>query len=139
MPGYIRQPCAVIADAVNILSNAWQDSHSSWDVSSRDAANTTVNTAILAGIVPSANNIYSGGAENFPRFLEDWGGKTLTYYGSMVELYKSRQSIGTWVAIMFTIHPCVSGFSTLIFSITPRPEVYSSTATSKADGFSPNR
>ena len=94
--GYIRQPCAVIADAVNILSNAWQDSHSSWDVSSRDAANTTVNTAILAGIVPSANNIYSGGAENFPRFLEDWGGKTLTYYGSMVELYKSRQSIGTW-------------------------------------------
>ena len=94
--GYIRQPCAVIADAVNILSSSWVDSHSSWDVSTRDAANTTVNTAVLAGIVPSANNNYSGGAENFLRFLEDWGGKTFTYYGSMVELYQSRQSIGKW-------------------------------------------
>ena len=24
--GYTRQPCAVVADAVNILSNAWVDS-----------------------------------------------------------------------------------------------------------------
>jgi hypothetical protein len=94
--GYTRQPCAVIADAVNVLSSAWLDSHSSWDVSARDAVNTTVNTAVVAGIVPSANNNYSGGAENFLRFLEDWGGKTFTYYGSMVELYKSRQSIGKW-------------------------------------------
>lgn len=94
--GYTRQPCAVIADAVNVLSNAWVDSHSSLDVSQRDATNTTINTAVLAGIVPSANNNYSGGAENFLRFLEDWGGKTFTYYGSMVELYQSRQAIGKW-------------------------------------------
>ena len=94
--GYTRQPCSVVADAVNILSNSWSDSNSSSGLSSRTASNTTINTAILAGIVPSANNIYSGGAENFPRFLEDWSGKTLTYYGSMVELYKSQQSIGTW-------------------------------------------
>ena len=39
---------------------------------------------------------YSGGAENFPRFLEGWGGVKITYYGSMVELYKSAQSIGKW-------------------------------------------
>lgn len=94
--GYTRQPCAVIADAVNVLSSAWIDSHSSSDVSTRDAVNTTVNTAVVAGIVPSANNNYSGGAENFLRFLEDWGGKTFTYYGSMVELYQSRQAIGKW-------------------------------------------
>ena len=94
--GYTRQPCAVIADAVNVLSSAWLDSQSSSDVSARDAANTTINTAIVAGIVPSANNNYSGGAENFLRFLEDWGGKTFTYYGSMVQLYQSRQSIGKW-------------------------------------------
>ena len=42
------------------------------------------------------NNNYSGGAENFPRFLENWSNKTLTYYGSMVELYQSHQSIGSW-------------------------------------------
>lgn len=94
--GYTRKPCAVVADAVNILSNSWNDSNSSSSLSSRTASNTTVNTAIVSGIVPSANNYYSGGAENFPRFLESWSGKTLTYYGSMVELYASRQSIGRW-------------------------------------------
>lgn len=94
--GYTRQPCAVIADAVNVLSSAWLDSRSSSDLSLRDAVNTTVNTAVVAGIVPSANNNYSGGAENFLRFLEDWGGKTFTYYGSMVELYQSRQAVGKW-------------------------------------------
>jgi hypothetical protein len=95
--GYTRQPSSVVADAVSILSNSWTDANSFAGLSSRIASNTTVNTAILAGIIPSAGNVYSGGAENFPRFLEDWsGGKTLTYYGSMVELYKSQQSIGTW-------------------------------------------
>jgi hypothetical protein len=39
---------------------------------------------------------YSGGAENFPRFLENWSSATLTYYGSMVQLYQSAQSIGEW-------------------------------------------
>jgi hypothetical protein len=94
--GYTRQPSSVIADAVNILSNSWVDANSFSGLSSRTASNTTINTAILSGIVPSANNIYSGGAENFPRFLENWSGKTLTYYGSMVELYTSKQSNGTW-------------------------------------------
>ena len=62
------------------------------------ASNTTVNTAIIAGIVPSGNGYYSGGAENFPRFLENWASKTLTYYGSMIELYTSEQGIGHWGA-----------------------------------------
>jgi hypothetical protein len=96
LSGYTRQPSSVIADAVNILSNSWSDGNSGSGLGSRVASSTTVNTAILSGIVPSANNIYSGGAENFPRFLEDWSNKTLTYYGSMVELYQSKQSIGTW-------------------------------------------
>jgi hypothetical protein len=94
--GYTRAPCAVVADAVNILSNSWDDSDSFSSLGSRTASNTTVNTAIVSGIVPSANNNYSGGAENFPRFLEDWSGKSFTYYGSMVELYNSAQSIGKW-------------------------------------------
>jgi len=94
--GYTRKPCAVVADAINILSNAWNDSNSTSDVSARNASNTTINTAFVSGIVPSANNNYSGGAENFPRFLENWSGRIFTYYGSMVELYQSRQSIGRW-------------------------------------------
>jgi hypothetical protein len=55
-----------------------------------------VNTAIMSGNVPTANGNYSGGAENFPRFMEDWSSSTLTYYGSMVELYASEQATGLW-------------------------------------------
>lgn len=97
-PDYTRQPCAVIADALDVLSNSWQDSASTSSVSSRVATSTTINAAIIAGIVPSANGNYSGGAENFPRFLEDWSGSTLTYYGSMVELYPSHQATAAWGA-----------------------------------------
>jgi hypothetical protein len=98
--GYTRAPCAVIGDAVSILSKSWNDANSFAGVSSRVASSTTINTAILAGIVPTAapggDGSYSGGAENFPRFMEDWSSSILTYYGSMVELYKSQQSIGEW-------------------------------------------
>jgi hypothetical protein len=94
--GYKRGPCSVLADAVNILSNAWVDSTTAIYPT---ASNTTINAAIISGIVPTnaygAGN-YSGGAENFPRFLENWDTKALTYYGSMVELYKSQQAIGEW-------------------------------------------
>jgi hypothetical protein len=95
--GYTRRPASVVADAVNILSNSWNDSNAG---SVPAASNTTINTAIIAGIVPTSavggDGAYSGGAENFPRFLENWNNKTLTYYGSMVQLYKSAQSIGEW-------------------------------------------
>ena len=79
--GYSRVSSSVVADAVTILSNNWNDSNgnSSGDpLSGRVATNTTVNTAIVAGIVPSGglpvsgvspnDRSYSGGAENFPAF-----------------------------------------------------------------------
>jgi hypothetical protein len=95
--GYTRAPASILADAMNILSNSWSDSQSG---TMPAATNTTVNAGIIAGIVPTApaggDGSYSGGAENFVRFLEDWSSATLTYYGSMVELYQSKQSIGEW-------------------------------------------
>jgi hypothetical protein len=93
---YTRQFAAIIGDSVTLLSNAWQDTHSSNALSGRLASNTTVNAAIVAGDVPTASGNYSGGAENLVRLLEDWTGKRFTYYGSMVEIYHSRQAIGTW-------------------------------------------
>lgn len=95
VPGYTRQPAAIIADAVNILSNSWMDSLSG---SVPVASPTTVNAGIISGNVPTANGTYSGGVENFPRFLENWNGKSFTYYGSMIELYQSKQAIGKWGA-----------------------------------------
>ncbi len=98
--GYTRAPCSILADAVNILSNSWNDANSFAGTSSRIASNTTVNAAIISGNVPTApvggDGSYSGGAENFPRFLENWSSASLTYYGSMVQLYQSAQSIGEW-------------------------------------------
>jgi len=91
--GYTRQPAAIVADAVTILSNAWVDSKSG---TVPNASPTTVNAGLVSGIVPSGNGYYSGGVENFPRFLEDWSGKNLTYYGSMIELFQSKQAIGRW-------------------------------------------
>ena len=94
--GYTRQPSSIIADAVDILSNNWTNSESTNSLGSRPASNTTINAAIMSGNVPTSNGNYSGGAENFPRFLEDWSNATLTYYGSMVELYASKQATGIW-------------------------------------------
>ncbi|MDQ2867189.1 MAG: hypothetical protein M3R59_02080 [Verrucomicrobiota bacterium] len=95
--GYTRQPSAVIGDAVTILSNAWIDANSGNSLSSRSASNTTVNTAIISGNIQTTSAAYSGGAENFPRFLEDWTNKSFTYYGSMVEMYQSKTATGPWV------------------------------------------
>jgi hypothetical protein len=95
VPGYTRLPAAIVADAVNILSNSWVDAKAG---TVPDASATTINAGIVSGSVVSGGGYYSGGVENFPRFLEDWGGKNLTYYGSMIELYQSKQSIGRWGA-----------------------------------------
>jgi hypothetical protein len=96
-----RQPSAVIGDAVMILSNNWSDANSSATLTSRKATDTTVNTAILSGIVPTDASFpgrlaYSGGVENFPRFLEDWSGRAFNYTGSMVQLFYSQQAKGRW-------------------------------------------
>ncbi len=96
--GYTRQPAAIAADAVMVLSNSWVNSNSSASVTSRVASNTTINAAFISGNVPSGaqTGSYSGGAENFPRFHEDWSNAQFTYYGSMVELYQSKYYTGIW-------------------------------------------
>ena len=103
VPGYTRKTSSVMADAVMFLSNSWNDANSSLALSSRVASNTTYNTAILAGFMPSlytpasgSQYGYSGGGNNFPRFLETWSGKGCTYYGSMVELFQSKVYTGKW-------------------------------------------
>jgi hypothetical protein len=99
------KPSALIGDSITVLSSSWQDTYTSGTaLSSRAPADTTVNAAILGGIVESkqASGIkhYSGGVENFPRFLENWssGPKSLTYNGSMVVMFPSRYATNFWVA-----------------------------------------
>ena len=62
-----------------------------------DAKTTTVNAAFLSFTRRSFGNLglnrgtaydgsYSGGLNNYMRFLEDWNGQTINYTGSMISL-----------------------------------------------------
>ena len=110
--GGTKYSSSVMADAVTVLSNNWKDAYSSNTLAGtllnanngnqttgRVATATTVNAAILAGDVASDLNgdgIASGGAHNFPRLLEDWTNKNFTYYGSLVEAFRSTKYTGNW-------------------------------------------
>jgi len=89
-----KKPAAVLCDALNILSNDWDDESS---VDERIASATTVNVSMVTGIVETEGGYYSGGVENLPRFLENWSSKTFTLSGSMVVLWESEQAMGKWV------------------------------------------
>ena len=90
-------PASLVGDAVTILSTAWSDGHSGNTETSRGAAPTTVNAAILAGEVDTTAGNYSGGMENFPRFLENWGsGNIFTYNGSMIKMFPSLYATNVW-------------------------------------------
>ena len=91
-------PASLVSDALTILSPNWQDSQSSLaisDGSKSKAVSTTVNAAILTGIVYSSDgtsNHFSGGVMNVPRLLEDWTGLTLTMNTSIVNLFASTRA-----------------------------------------------
>jgi hypothetical protein len=89
-------PAAVYSDAITILSSNWRPANSTAAIGSRTAANDTVNAAFLTGNVPSDGSYYSGGVENFPRFLENWSGYTFTYNGSMVCMFNSQIATAPW-------------------------------------------
>jgi hypothetical protein len=98
-------PAALMGDSITILSSSWSDSYlSSSGYSSRGAISTYINAACLEGIVVSTNisggassgKRYSGGLENFLRLLEDWGGDTLTYNGSIVVMFPSIYATNYW-------------------------------------------
>jgi hypothetical protein len=100
--GYTTKSAALVADAIMVLSNNWSDSNASSSVSSRVASNTTLNTALISGYVASVNggssgrSGYSGGMNNFPRFLESWTNTNMTFSGAFVSLYQSQQFTGSW-------------------------------------------
>lgn len=88
-------PGSLVGDAITVLSPNWNDSvygNGSTSLSSRSAANTTVNAAIIAGSVYTTGTgvgNWSGGVHNLTRLLENWTGDTLTLNSSLVNLYNS--------------------------------------------------
>ena len=95
------KPASLVGDSITVLSGNWSDAYGNNALSARTPANTTVNAAFLAGIVQPTNTTgtlhYSGGVENFPRFLENWSGYNFTYNGSMVVMFPSQFATNYWV------------------------------------------
>ncbi len=91
-------PASLVSDAITILSKSWNDTYTA--SSSRPATATTVNAAILTGDVPTTAAAFSGGMENFMRFLEDWSPSSpavsYTYNGSLVKMFPSRYATNRW-------------------------------------------
>jgi hypothetical protein len=90
------RPASLVGDAITILSDGWSDTKSTNSLGSRLASATTVNAAILAGAVDTTLGHYSGGMENFPRFLETWGTTKFTYNGSMIKMFPSLYATNYW-------------------------------------------
>ncbi len=116
-PVYVRgnyndigwRPTSILGDAITFQSSVWADRPTAY-TPLNTAAETWVYAAIAAGhsatpcdylavgcVIPtSPPNTggsypnYGGGLENFPRFLEQWGGVQMHYRGSLVSLFQSQ-------------------------------------------------
>lgn len=96
-----KVPAAVMGDSITVLSSNWDDTKGNpgdgWTTSDRPATNTAVNAAFALG--PNAESTAgqgNGQLENVIRFLEDWGGRTFQYRGSIVGLWHSQQGGEPW-------------------------------------------
>jgi hypothetical protein len=98
---------AIIADAVTLLSPAWTDGNSltnPGDRNPRNAANSYYRVAIAAGkSIPFPQPVWAsqdfgtdGGMHNFLRYLENRGGTSANYVGSMISMYYSQYATGTF-------------------------------------------
>ncbi|HVS80259.1 MAG TPA: hypothetical protein VHE60_00825 [Pyrinomonadaceae bacterium] len=113
-------PTSIVCDAYSPLSKTFFDSETALypdnlnlrladrSVSSV-GAETSLRAAILAGNNLSAlagspdagdatESRLNGGMHNFPRFLENWGGRRWNFVGSLIPLYHSTQAVGQYNA-----------------------------------------
>jgi hypothetical protein len=129
-------PAAIIADAITLLSNNWNDALSfeaPTSATTRNGTTTGYRFAAVAGKgvsfpycggncanpagAPTANPGFlygtDGGVGNFLRLLEDWNiaGVSINYRGSLISLFTSRQAIGT-----FKFNTNVYNFGTRVFT-----------------------
>ena len=95
-------PSMLAADAITMQSNNWNDSNSTKDISKRIPSETTLNSVLLLGNVPTTEDLmtYSGGLENLIRFMEQWTGSGHDYKfkfnGSFICLWDSLVGRGPW-------------------------------------------
>ena len=117
---------AVIADAVTVLSNNWDDRKSLGiggtgtvtNTNNRIATNTYYRVAVAGGknmTFPRPNwggqdMGTDGGVHNFLRYLENWGGQSLNYKGSLVNLYYATYNTGVFKCCNTVYSPPVRNY-----------------------------
>jgi hypothetical protein len=112
----------VVADAVIMLSNNWNDLNSLLRLPTQAAGNRTAATTWYRVAIAGGKSVNfpfpawengvdygfgtDGGVHNFLRFLEDWQstGQTLNYEGSLVSLYYSTYNTGTFKCCTYSVY-----------------------------------
>ncbi len=123
---------AFMADALTLLSNNWNDRSSFLapeDPAQRTATDTWYRFAVISGKGPSFPRPTGwvspqdfgtdGGAHNFLRYLEDWGGRTLNYRGAIASFYYNRQALGTYKCCTNVYKPPTRGYNFDVDFLTP--------------------
>ncbi len=134
-PGTDHVSAALIADAVTMLSNSFNDIRSFMSphnvTVSRDASTTYYRVAVISGKGlnfprPTSNSQdhtdfgTDGGAHNFLRYIEDWNNNsTLFYRGSIVSFYTNRQAVGTYKCCDVVYSPPTRGYNFDTDFLTP--------------------
>ncbi|MBI1379785.1 MAG: hypothetical protein GC161_01710 [Planctomycetaceae bacterium] len=90
-----KKPAAVMADAVGLLSNAWDGKKKAGKLPL--AKDTTYNVALVLGDSEPGPGNMNGGAVNLARYHEDWRGETARIVGSIVCPGWSRKATGKFV------------------------------------------
>ena len=133
--GYTPPPAAIFADAATILSNAWVDASSTSSLSTRQPLSTTVNAGLATGSVATntVSSTYGQGVEGLVRYLENWnpvdlGGagpqQRLTYYGSLISLWRAQQATGSYsYGIYHTVPANYWFYDTRFLNNPPQPSL----------------
>ncbi len=130
---------SINADAVTLLSNNFNDVNTfafpyvftspSTGGAVRNATTTYYRTAIMAGkgvsfpqptaFAVSQDFGTDGGVHNFLRYVENWGGQTLNYRGSIISMYYNRQAIGAFKCCTTVYSPPTRGYNFDTEFLTP--------------------
>lgn len=89
-----KKGCSVMTDALNLLSNAWDDTKGDGELP--DSSETTYNCAFITGAYATSPGQYNGGFENLPRFHENWSNINANIRGSFVDTWDSEIAMGLW-------------------------------------------
>jgi hypothetical protein len=102
-------PAMLMGDAITVLSTNWSDANASAALASRVASlssaeiaddnRMTINAGLLTGNSPSTTSYSSGGAQNLVRYLENWSGFKVLFYGSLGQLFNSKHFVGPYKGV----------------------------------------